>query len=194
MNDGMKTDDDRTDRKPYGDDRVAMMLHIVKAMDRPRYVVSHDPMDLLTDHGIIPVENGDSVSKFIRACEETGNLQLASAMSDLADFMRYIDMLIGEGGTRPLDWYNHDDWILETTGTGLKAAFERFKGNDDGLPVDFVASDLLSGVTCRPYRWKPYDPDTAPRQPPSCFMVRMDSRTDYSTRGSEYRILIHWES
>ena len=190
MNVGMRTDDDRTDRKPCGDGRVAMMLRIVKAMDRPRYVVGHDPMDLLTDHGIIPVEDGDSVSRFIRACEKTGNQRLASAMSDLADCMRCIGMLIGEGGTRPLDWYDHDKWIPETTGTGLKAAFERFKGND----VDFVASDLLSGVTCRPYRRKPYDPGTAPDPPPGCFMAGTDSGTDYGTRGSEYRILIHWES
>lgn len=66
--------------------------------------------------------------------------------------------------------------------------------NDDGLPVDFVASDLLSGVTCRPYRRKPYDPGTADGPPPSRYMAGMDSRTDYSTRGSEYRVLIHWES
>lgn len=103
MSVGMRTDDDRTDQSRCGDGRAAMMPHIVKAMDRPRYDVSHDPMDLLIDHGIIPVEDGDSVSRFIRACGETGNLRLASAMSGPADCMRCIDMLIGEGGAKPLD-------------------------------------------------------------------------------------------
>lgn len=194
MTDHRRTGDILTERVTCDGDMTELMLGIVKAMDRPVYKVSHNPMDLLIDHGVIPVEDSGSASKFIRACEETGNPQLASAMSNLADFMRCIDMLIGEGGTQPLDWHDHDRWILETTGTNLKAAFGRFKKEDDSLPVDFVASDLLSGVTCRPYKWKAYNPDTRSGPPPSCFMVRMDSRTDYSTRGSEYRVLIHWES